>query len=137
MTVIKKVRKVYVDGCAVGGAFNKRVAEPTRPFWDAVRRGEIVVIVSAVLDRELTKAPQRARELIHTLPVSQVERVVSTNESNALAARYIAEGVVGESSLDDCRHIALATIHHADVLVSWNFKHIVTLTEFVDTTEST
>jgi hypothetical protein len=42
-----------------------------------------------------------------------------------LAKRYIAEGVVGESSLDDCRHIALATLANADVLVSWNFKHIV------------
>jgi len=30
--------------------------------------------------------------------------------------------------LDDCRHIALATINKVDVLVSWNFKHIVNLT---------
>jgi len=38
---------------------------------------------------------------------------------------YIAEKVVGKTSLDDCLHIALATIHKADYLVSWNFKHIV------------
>jgi len=29
--------------------------------------------------------------------------------------------------LDDCRHIAIATINKVDVLVSWNFKHIVNL----------
>lgn len=28
-------------------------------------------------------------------------------------------------SFDDCLHIALATIHKVDILVSWNFKHIV------------
>jgi hypothetical protein len=123
----KRVKRVYVDGCAVGGAFNQTFALQTRPFWDAVQRGEIIVILSDVLDRELQKAPERAREFVDGLPKVQVERVVSTNESDDLAERYIAENVVGESSLDDCRHIALATIHHADVLVSWNFKHIVNI----------
>ncbi len=40
---------------------------------------------------------------------------------------YIAERVVGQTSLADCQHIALATINKADVLASWNFKHIVNL----------
>ena len=123
----EKIRRVYVDGCAVGGAFNRRFADETRPFWDAVRNGKIIVIVSDVLEKELQAAPERAQELINKLPESQIERIVSTTESNRLAAQYIAEKVVGESSLDDCRHIALATIAHADVLVSWNFKHIVNL----------
>ncbi len=34
---------------------------------------------------------------------------------------------VGKTSLEDCRHIALATIHKVDVLASWNFKQIVNL----------
>jgi hypothetical protein len=42
-----------------------------------------------------------------------------------LASLYIIENVVGLTSITDCIHIALATIHNADVLVSWNFKHIV------------
>ena len=44
-----------------------------------------------------------------------------------LADKYITENVVGKTSLDDCRHIALATINRVDVLASWNFKHIVNL----------
>jgi len=40
---------------------------------------------------------------------------------------YIKENVVGKTSREDCIHIALATINRADVLVSWNFKHIVNL----------
>ncbi|GHT47686.1 hypothetical protein AGMMS49965_25840 [Bacteroidia bacterium] len=35
--------------------------------------------------------------------------------------------MVGQTSLDDCLHIAIATLNKVDVLVSWNFKHIVNL----------
>jgi hypothetical protein len=35
--------------------------------------------------------------------------------------------VVGKTSRADCQHIAMATISKADILVSWNFKHIVNL----------
>jgi len=120
-----KIKRVYVDSSAVGGKFNTRLAKQTKPFWNAVERGEIIVIVSDVLVDELKNAPERARDFYRSLLESQIERVVSTVESDMLAKRYIAEGVVGESSLDDCRHIALATLANADVLVSWNFKHIV------------
>jgi hypothetical protein len=44
-----------------------------------------------------------------------------------LADKYISENVVGKTSRDDCIHIALATLNRADVLISWNFKHIVNL----------
>jgi len=44
-----------------------------------------------------------------------------------LADTYISEKVVGKTSLEDCRHIALATIYKVDVVASWNFKHIVNL----------
>jgi len=121
----ERIKRVYVDSSAVGGKFNKRLAEQTKPFWNAVERGEIRIIVSDVLEQEVKKAPQRVRDFLGSFSESQIERIVSTDESDTLAERYIAEGVVGESSLDDCRHIAMATLTHADVLVSWNFQHIV------------
>ena len=125
--MVKKIRQIYVDGCAVGGALNRRFSSETKPFWDAVIDGKIRIIVSDVLLGEIERAPQSVHDFFGSLAESHIERVVSTDESNALAERYIAEGVVGETSLDDCKHIALATIHRADVLVSWNFKHIVNL----------
>jgi hypothetical protein len=50
-----------------------------------------------------------------------------TEEAIQLANKYITEKVVGKTSLEDCRYIALATINRVDVLASWNFKHIVNL----------
>ena len=43
----------------------------------------------------------------------------------SLAEAYIKEGVVGEANRVDAQHIAIATIQRVDVLVSWNFQHIV------------
>lgn len=48
-----------------------------------------------------------------------------TEEAFKLAKAYIDEKVVGQTSFDDCVHIAVATISRVDLLVSWNFKHIV------------
>ena len=120
------IKRAYVDGCAVGGLFNQ-YAEQTKPFWNAVQNGEIVIIVSDILKKEVELAPQCVRDFYNSWPKSQIEQVVSTEESNVLAERYIAEKVVGPTSLDDCKHIAMATLAKADVLVSWNFKHIVNI----------
>jgi predicted nucleic acid-binding protein len=121
----RKIKRVYVDTSVVYGASSKRVEQETRPFWNAVFDGKIRVVLSDVLEDEIERAPKHVRDFYESIPASQIERVVSTGESDALAARYIAEKVVGESSIADCKHIAIATLVHADVLVSWNFKHIV------------
>lgn len=84
-------------------------------------------VVSDLLDLELLDAPERVRVLLHKYPVGSFERVLLTKEAIKLADNYISEKVVGKTSLEDCRHIALATIHKVDVLASWNFKHIVNL----------
>lgn len=56
-----------------------------------------------------------------------MEFISGTRESDRLADRYVAEKVIGRTSLADCQHIAIATINNAEVLASWNFKHIVNL----------
>ena len=70
-----------------------------------------------------------AHKFHHLLQFSsdKFERVELTEDAIKLAGTYISEKVVGRTSLEDCRHIALATINKVDVLASWNFKHIVNL----------
>jgi hypothetical protein len=76
---------------------------------------------------ELTFAPEKVKQLLHRYSPENFERINLTQEAIELANIYITEKVVGKTSLEDCRHIALATIHKVDVLASWNFKHIVNL----------
>ena len=80
-----------------------------------------------MLDLELINAPTQVSEFLLKYPADKFERIELTKDAIRLADTYISEKVVGKSSLEDCRHIALATICKVDVLASWNFKHIVNL----------
>ncbi len=55
------------------------------------------------------------------------EVIELTDDAINLALEYIKENVVGQTSYDDCLHIAIATVSRLDLLVSWNFKHIVNI----------
>jgi hypothetical protein len=100
-----------------------------KPFWDAVNRCEIRVVLSGLLDEELERAPQHVRDGVRVfcdlIPKPQIERIVSTLESDTLAERYIMAGILTMNHLTDCKHVALATVARVDALVSWNTKHIV------------
>ncbi len=61
------------------------------------------------------------------MPSEFIEYVIVTREVKQLAETYLSEGVVSRNSTTDAQHIALATVVRADILVSWNFKHIVNL----------
>ncbi|MDB5191686.1 MAG: hypothetical protein JWQ96_1249 [Segetibacter sp.] len=87
--------------------------------------GEIICVYSDLTVGELDNAPNIVRAYFAELPKEYLEFVQMTDESLALARQYVAEKVVGQTSFDDCVHIALATIHKVDILASWNFKHIV------------
>jgi hypothetical protein len=96
-------------------------------FSKGLKNNEVIFVVSDLLDLELINAPTKVRELLHKFSADKLERVELTEEAIKLAATYIDEKVVGKTSLEDCRHIALATLNKVDVLASWNFKHIVNL----------
>lgn len=81
-----------------------------------------------LLDLELERAPVRVRNLLFDFPDDCFERCSLDEEAMELGLLYIKENVVGRTSLEDCYHIAMATINNVDVLASWNFKHIVNLT---------
>ena len=89
--------------------------------------GEITIIVSDLLEAELLRAPEFVEELLDNLPETSKETIKLSEEAIMLADKYIEAKVVGRTSRADCQHIAIATLCHADVLVSWNFKHIVNL----------
>jgi hypothetical protein len=87
----------------------------------------MTIIVSDLLEAELLRAPEAVKQLLDSLPLSSIEKISLSEEAVLLADKYIESKVVGRTSRADCQHIAIATICHADVLVSWNFKHIVNL----------
>ena len=120
-------QRIYIDTSVVGGYFDEEFSDATKGLFDRLKNREVVFVISDLLDLELIGAPTNVRELLYNFSADKFERVQLTEEAIQLADKYIAEKVVGKTSLEDCRHIALATINKVDVLASWNFKHIVNL----------
>jgi predicted nucleic acid-binding protein len=120
-------QRIYIDTSIVGGYFDEEFKEATQMLFERLNRNEIIFVVSDLLDLELLNAPPRVRELLQNYPADKFYRIELSEEAIQLADTYIIEKVVGPTSLEDCRHIALATVNRVDVLASWNFKHIVNL----------
>ena len=121
------IQRIYIDTSVVGGYFDEEFKEATNMLFKRLENREVKFVVSDLLDLELLNAPAHVKELLFNFPPEYFERVELTDETIQLADTYIEEKVVGKTSIEDCRHIALATIYKVDVLASWNFKHIVNL----------
>lgn len=119
------MERIYLDTSVFGGYFEPEFEQWSKALFDKIFLREFNVIFSEVLDGELENAPGEVRKLALRIPDSVNEYVSLTDQAIFLAEQYILEGVVGKTNRADCFHIALATINNADVLVSWNFKHIV------------
>lgn len=119
--------RIYIDTSVVGGYFDKEFNLETKIFFDKVFRKEIKLIVSDLLEAELLGAPEEVVSFYESIPIQQIEFVKLTQDAIELAEKYLSDGVVGNTSRTDCRHIALATVNKADLIISWNFKHIVNI----------
>jgi predicted nucleic acid-binding protein len=121
------IKRVYIDTSVVGGYFDEEFSADTKPLFDNLNKGLIKLLVSDLLEAELLRAPSFVVDLFNGLPKKHIEKVKLTPEAIDLADKYIKANVVGKTSRADYQHISIATLNHADVLVSWNFKHIVNL----------
>jgi hypothetical protein len=117
--------KIYIDTSVIGGYYDEEFETETRLFFEEVKQGKFQIIYSSVTEDELLGAPQKVRNVINEILNNNVTKVELTEEAVALADAYIIENVVGKTSREDCFHIAIATLQQVDILLSWNFKHIV------------
>lgn len=118
-------QRFYLDTSVFGGIFDVEFKEETLSLFEKIKLETIICVYSDLTERELTNAPVNVRNYFNTIPKESMERVVVNDEILLLASKYIQAKVVGKTSFDDCVHIATATVYKADILISWNFKHIV------------
>lgn len=117
--------RVYADTSTIGGCFDPEFADWSNQLFDAFMQGEKILVLSDLTLRELELAPDFIADRIQAVPREFVEYITLSEDAKSLAEKYVDEGALGKRSLVDAQHIALATLHRVDVLVSWNFKHIV------------
>jgi hypothetical protein len=118
---------VYVDASVIGGCEDTEFAEASLGLWRLFVKGTFVSVLSEHTLRELQGAPERVRARLLEVPEAHHTILLDTAEADGLPDAYLAHGIVGPGSRSDALHVALATVARVDVLVSWNFRHIVNL----------
>jgi len=121
---MKRLR-IYLDTSVIGGCLDEGFARESLALIDTARRGEMILVVSDLMAAEVRRAPNPVQSIFDGLPFNSTELVERSAESERLRDLYLEEKVVGPGSMDDAHHVAIATVERVDMVVSWNFQHIV------------
>jgi len=126
-----KQNTIYLDTSVLNFFFEEADLEKsnsTKELFREIKTGKYSAFISELVLREIGKAPpirkERALSLIRTynLPVIEV-----TSESIELASKYTERKIFPQKFRDDGLHIAIATVHRLDLVVTWNLRHMVKL----------
>lgn len=121
--------KVYIETTVPNYVFNDEVPEKqqvTKQLFSLIHRQLFEPFVSSITIGEINKSPEPKRskmfELIRKFPILE-----PTPQSVRLSEEYIRHYIIPDNFYNDGLHIAIATVNHLDIIVSYNFQHIVNL----------
>ena len=122
---------VYIETSVWSFAFADDAPEyrvDTLEFFELCKRRVFEPYVSSAVLSEIQFADAPLRKHLENL-IRSVKPVMLTRlpEVDDLSEAFIRENVVPASKPEDARHVAIAIVHGLDVLVSWNFRHIVNI----------
>jgi predicted nucleic acid-binding protein len=118
--------KIYIDTSVFSAFFDDRAPDRkalTEQFWQTLSTYDSSISSLAVDELRQTNDLQlraRMESLIAGINIIDV-----TDEMTELAEKYVAAGAFTQTMYNDAVHVAAATLTRQDVLVSWNFRHLV------------
>lgn len=121
---MKKTR-IYVDTSVIGGCCDPEFQEWSEGLLTDFRVKVFSLLLSELTDAEIQDAPDEVKNVYLGFRECANEIIELSPEAIELADAYLKHGILPQNFRNDARHIAMATVAGADLLVSWNFKHIV------------
>lgn len=118
--------RVYLDTSVFSAYFDEALSDrqtQTEDFWK--RRSEFELSTSVVAREELEQTPDPARRMQLITLVDGVTVHPITDMMRSLAKSYIDSEIFTEVMYNDAVHVAAAVLTRQDVLLSWNFRHLV------------
>lgn len=121
--------KIYLDTSVISHLKHEDTPEKmneTLELWELIKNGKYRAYLSETTLDEIEGCSDVKRDILYKY-LGEIEYdVINTNdEIIELADKLIEEGILKKKSRDDCMHIASAVISNCDIIVSWNFKHMV------------
>ncbi|MEP6704486.1 MAG: type II toxin-antitoxin system VapC family toxin [Acidobacteriota bacterium] len=91
--------------------------------WFEHELSEYDAFISLLVERELERVDEPHRSGYMDI-IKPLERLEFVDEAAILAEAYISRGIFHRKFMADAFHVALASIHKVDYLVTWNFGHL-------------
>ncbi|GHS92124.1 hypothetical protein FACS1894139_09310 [Planctomycetales bacterium] len=125
-----KKLKIYLDTSVVSMLDQQDAPErmaQTHQLWDKIKGDKFDVVISDVVLREINDCDSAKRRVLlrYLAEIKYQEIATDTAVMITVAEQFVDFGILKQKSIDDCRHIAAAIVSDCDVIVSWNFRHIV------------
>lgn len=126
--MINKIR-VYLDTSIISYLDQQDMPDrmkDTQKMWEIIKTNKFQVIISDLVFREIGECENQKREnLLAYLKEIDYEEYEVNTETDELANLIVDEGILRPKSIDDATHIAAAILSNANMILSWNFKHLV------------
>ena len=118
--------KVYLDTSVFSAYFDDRAPDrraQTVEFWERISAFDACTSELARTELEKTPNTDRRKRLLRLLDDVTLHRI--TKEMRQLSEQYVQAGVFTAIMMNDAVHVAAAVLTRQDILLSWNFKHLV------------
>jgi predicted nucleic acid-binding protein len=123
--------RLYLDTSVIGALFDTELPQrikSTQILIESIIQGPHTGVISNIVLEEIERCPEELKGKL----VSEIRNVpfqiITEDETSAeLLELYEKEGFVRKEARLDLRHLAVATVHGVDAVVSWNFRDIVNI----------
>ncbi len=124
---MKRKIKIYLDTSVPSAYYDEEKPERQRitQLWWENELPKYDVVISSITLSELEKTPDLDKRTKFLELIKGIEILPITLECDVLASKYIENGIIPEKVRNDALHIAVATVYSVDIIVSWNFEHMV------------
>jgi len=100
----------------------------TRKLFEQIKKGIYECYISDVVLAEVEKAEEEIKNKLKSLIVEYELKVLRVDEEViALFEKYVEANIIPAKYENDILHIAVSVVNELDVILSWNFEHIVKL----------
>ena len=121
--------KLYLDTSTISHLFAEDTPEKmvdTNKLWGELAEDKYEVYISPLVVDEIKACDEpKCSQMLEKLEEIRYENLKPSSAVSRLAEEYLNGGVLKEKSRADCLHIAFAVVANCDIIVSWNFKHLV------------
>ena len=120
-----KTQRIYLDTSIIGGCFDDEFAIWSNALMKDIGNGLFRGVTSEIVEAEIVDAPKNVQEQFLKFLKMNPEVLKINAEAIGLVDIYLEHKILAKRFRNDMLHIALSTISDVDILVSWNFRHIV------------